>query len=189
MAGINIRYDGSDLLRFADAMRDFGDELPAACARALNRTGDMVATQMGRTLAEETGLGVRDIRSDFEIEKASPDNLECTVTVPSRQTTLGEFDPRETKKGVSARPWGERRVFPGSFEVRDQVYHRLGKERYPIAPLYGPNVAKEAARGATPDVIQETVAEVLPERLAHEVGRVMKRRGGESNDDGSEGGE
>ena len=98
MAGINIRYDGSDLLRFADAMRDFGDELPAACARALNRTGDMVATQMGRTLAEETGLGVRDIRSDFEIEKASPDNLECTVTVPSRQTTLGEFDPRRPRR-------------------------------------------------------------------------------------------
>ena len=187
MAGINIRYDGSDLLRFADDMRDFGDELPAACARALNCTGDMVATQMGRTLSEETGLGVRDIRSDFEVSKASPDDLEYTITVPSRQTTLGEFAPHPTRKGVSARPWGERRVFPGSFEVRDEVYHRLGKERYPIAPLYGPDIAREAARGETTDVIVETFERVMPERLDHEIGRVMKRRGGESNDDGGGG--
>jgi hypothetical protein len=27
-------------------------------------------------------------------------------------------------------------------------------------------------------VIRDTVAEVMPERLAHEIGRVMKRQGG-----------
>ena len=97
MAGINITYDGSDLLRFADDMARSGDELPDAVARALNCTGDMVATQMGRTLSDETGLGVRDVRSDFEIIHASPDDLEYTITVPSRVTTLADFDPRQTR--------------------------------------------------------------------------------------------
>ncbi len=109
---------------------------------------------------------------------ASPDNLEYSITVPSRQTTLGEFDPHQTRKGISARPWSHRRVFEGTFEVRDEVYHRVGPARYPITPLFGPDVAKEAARGETERVIRDTVERVLPERLAHEVERVFKRQGG-----------
>jgi hypothetical protein len=77
--------------------------------------------------------------------------------------------------------------FGHAFLARDEVYHRIGPERYPIEPLFGPNVAVEAARGATEQTIRDTVAEVLPERLAHEIGRVMKRRGGGGNDDGGEG--
>jgi hypothetical protein len=187
MSGVTVTCDLSDLQRWADEIAHIADELPGACARALNRTGDSVATAMGRELSDEVGLGVRDVRSDFEIVHASPDNLEYAIVVPSRQTTLGEFAPHPTKQGVSARPWAHRRVFGHAFLARDEVYHRIGPERYPIEPLFGPNVAVEAARGATEQTIRDTVAEVLPERLAHEIGRVMKRRGGGGNDDGGEG--
>jgi hypothetical protein len=44
--------------------------------------------------------------------------------------------------------------------------------------LYGPDPAKEAASAEIEQALRDRVAEVLPERLAHEIGRVLKRRGG-----------
>ncbi len=49
------------------------------------------------------------------------------LTAPSRQTTLGEFRPWPTRQGVSARPWGQRRVFPGTFGVREETAAPAGR--------------------------------------------------------------
>lgn len=175
MTEIKITFDLSGLDAWVEGINHFCDEMPDACARALNRAGDMAVTQVGRVLSQETGLGVRDIREDVEVEKAWGGDLEYTITVPSRQTTLGEFSPHPTRAGVSARPWGTRRVFPGMFDVRDEVYQSVGKERLPIKPLYGPDPAREAERSSELErVIVETVEEVFPERMQHELQRVWK---------------
>ncbi|MGE5158652.1 MAG: hypothetical protein ACM3OF_10960 [Gemmatimonas sp.] len=108
MVDMKSSFDLSGLDTWMDGIGQFCDELPEAAARALNRAGDMALTQVGRTLSQETGLAVRDIRAGLEVERAWGGNLEYTMVVPSRQTTLGEFQPRPTKKGISARPWGTR---------------------------------------------------------------------------------
>jgi hypothetical protein len=173
---VSINVDLSALERWADDFREVADEIPAAVSRAINRAGDMAVTQVGRTLAEETGLGVRDVRSGISTERATAAEPVYEITVHSRQTTLGEFDPRPTRQGVSTRPWAVRRVFPHTFGIRDEVFRRVGPERYPITPLFGPNVAQLAHEGATTDVIRETVAEVFPQRLRHEMERVVGRK-------------
>ncbi len=109
---VTITYDGSDLLRFADHMRDFAEELPAACARALNRTGDQVATRVGRVLAEETGAHVHDVRDGIEQTPSTADDLTYVLTISGEFMPLSEFDPHWTRQGVSARPWATRRLFP-----------------------------------------------------------------------------
>ena len=188
---VAINLDLSSLEQWADDLREVADELPAAVSRAINRTGDMALTQVGRTLAEETGLGVRDVRSGITVERATAAEPVYEITVHSRQTTLGEFDPRPTRQGVSARPWAVRRVFPSTFDVRGEVYRRVGPERYPITPLFGPNIAEQAREGGTTDVIRETVAEVFPERLRHEMERVAGHKlpyglGDDEGDDAAE---
>ncbi len=64
---------------------------------------------------------MRDVREQFEIMRPTPNGLACgakfevslpwtatksvcEITIPSYQTTLGEFAPRPTRKGVNARP-------------------------------------------------------------------------------------
>lgn len=187
---VSINLDLSALEHWADDLFEVCDELPAAVSRAINRAGDQALTQVGRTLAEETGLGVRDVRSGITVERATAAEPVYEIVVHSRPTTLGEFDPRPTRQGVSARPWAVRRVFPHTFGIRDEVFRRVGPERYPITPLFGPNVAQVAHEGGTSDAIREVVGEVFPQRLKHELERVvghkLPRLGDDEGDDAAE---
>jgi hypothetical protein len=73
--------------------------------------------------------------------------------------------------------------------VRDEVFRREFKTRQPIEPLYGPNLAKEAARGETSDIFKTVAAEALRRRLVHEIGRLLPKGASviASGDDGDEG--
>jgi Prophage minor tail protein Z (GPZ) len=127
-----INLDLSDLSRWADHLTEVAEQIPAAGSRAVNRTGDQVATQMGRELASETGMGVRDVRATFIVSRATANEPVYEIVIPSHTTTLAEYSPRQTRQGVSARPWATRRIFPHTFMIRDEVFRRVGKERYPI---------------------------------------------------------
>ena len=51
---------------------------------------------------------------------------------------LAEFHARQTRRGVSAAPWGQRRVFPHTFIVEQlggPVFKREGNARLPIRKL------------------------------------------------------
>jgi hypothetical protein len=73
--------------------------------------------------------------------------------------------------------------------LRDEVFHRAGKARLPIEPLYGPNLAREAARGETSDIFKTVAAEALRWRLVHEIGRLLPKGASviASGGDGGEG--
>ena len=66
--------------------------------------------------------------------------------------SLKEFSPRQTKAGVSAAPWGKRRVFPHSFIGKNGHVFVRGKVdgkrvgRLPIYKLFGPNIPKEMVK-------------------------------------------
>ncbi len=92
---------------------------------------------------------MRDVRSGIDVERATAAEPTYEITVHSRQTTLGEFDPRPTRQGcVSSHVWDQR---GGVQEGRP--------ERYPVTPLFGPNVAQVAHEGATSDAIREVVSD------------------------------
>ncbi len=182
MADIRITFDMSGFQTWIDEIDRIADELPGAVSRALNRTGDMATTKVGRVLADETGAHVHDVRDAIEQFPSTPDDLTYTISISGEWMPLSEFDPHQTRKGISARPWGERRLFPGTFQIPsggEHVFAREGRERLPIRELWGPNLAIEASRGEVEQVVRDVVAEVMPERLAHELDRVLKRRSGE----------
>jgi hypothetical protein len=122
------------------------------------------------------------VRESITQDKSTPDSLEYVITISGEYLPLGEFDPHETPKGISARPWATRRTFGGSFEIpatgEGHVFVRMGRERLPIRELWGPSLAVEFQRGKCPQVVNDVVAEVFPERLHHEVfERLLKGEG------------
>ena len=170
-----ITIDLTGLDRFAAGYAKKASAVRPVVVRVLNRAGDQAATALGRQLAKETGLGVRQVRDSMRAKRASQYDLVYVIIVSGGAVPLSEFAPRETRKGVSANPWGKRRVFPGTFQgvAGARVFRRVGKSRLPIKQLYGPDLAKEVDRGQSVDVVTNVVQEAFSKRIAHEVSRLL----------------
>lgn len=170
-----ITIDLTGIDRFTAGYAKKASTVRPAVVRALNRAGDQAATAIGRQLAKETGLGVRRVRDSVRARRASQYDLVYVIIVPGGAVPLSEFAPRETRKGVSARPWGKRRVFPSTFQgvAGERVFKRVGKARLPIKQLYGPDLAKEVERGQSADVVTNVAQEAFAKRIAHEVSRLL----------------
>ena len=165
-----------NLQPWIDTLETVQVRVPQVLASALNRAGDASATVLGRELAQASGLPVGKVRDEMEIGHATPGNLEYLITVSGRHMTLKEFAPRQLKAGISARPWGMRRVFPYSFLINDIPFIREGADRLPIRPLYGPSLGREVTRGNVLAAARQRFRDVMPVRLAHEV---LRQGGGD----------
>lgn len=153
-------------------------------SRALNRAGSSGRSKAGSALAKQTGLKVRLIRTAMVPARASVGRLEYRIKARGGDIALKHFDARETRKGVSARPFGQRKVFAGTFikggkfpnrvslNMGGQVFARSGSSRLPIAKQKsGVIIPNEMIKGASAAAWQSTVATVLPRRVIHEVKR------------------
>jgi hypothetical protein len=99
---------------------------------------------------------------------------------------LKYFGARETRAGVSAAPWNQRRVFGGMFikggrfpnrvglDLGGQVFARTGKGRVPIEKQKsGLFIPKEMISGATAQEFLSAVKAILPLRLQHEIAAIL----------------
>jgi Prophage minor tail protein Z (GPZ) len=177
---LTITIDARSIVPVADAYAQAGVVAPIAIARALNWTGNKARTQVARTLARDTGVGYGVIRNALRTTPASPAKLTYEIGVSGAHIPLAEFHARQTRRGVSAAPWGQRRVFPHTFIVEQlggQVFKREGRARLPIRKLWGPSLPIELVRGASPAAFEKSAAADLPQRLAHELGRLFPAPG------------
>ena len=96
------------------------------------------------------------------------------------------FGARETQKGVRAAPWNKRQVYPGTFmkgglfPIRKgmvavgAVVRRAGKGRHPLRGIKsGLFIPTEMVTGSSEAAFYSTVESQLPDRLAHELYRVL----------------
>lgn len=180
--------DVKGLQRFENMLGVLGAEAPKAVNRALNRAGDMAQVQVVRTLAKQTGLPAKTIRKAVKVKRATWDDMTYTMRSAGGDVSLKYFKPRETRKGVSAAPFGQRQLFEGSFirgghfprrvllNMGGHVFRRDGLARLPIDKLdSGVVIPAEMVDGATAEVFDRTVSEQLPRRLDHEIGRILNR--------------
>lgn len=179
--------DVEGLRQFENAIRkissqhDFGN----AARRAINRTGDMARTQVIRALSKQTGLQQKLVRKIVRPQRANYDRYAYRMVATGGEISLKYFKPRETRRGVSAAPFGERKVFAGAFMkggafpnrrplgMGGHVYEREGKERFPVTKLRsGVIVPAEMVQGETAKAFDASVRENLPRRFAHEISRL-----------------
>jgi hypothetical protein len=194
-ATMEIRLDPKDerYARFANGLASLAEgDAAKVFARALNHEGDKKRTIVQRKLAESTGLRYRDIAKAVRTVRATGGRLEYKLEFNGRETNLAAFQARPTSTGVSAAPWGNRRIFPHTFfvakyggrvfkrtgEASDSTRYKLmdyghkGHGRLPIRQVYGPNIAREILKGQ-PMEAWESNHQDLVDRVGHELERQL----------------
>lgn len=174
--GISIQWQG--LAEIRQMLERAAKISPQAVSMAINRTIERARTDVTRALVKQTGLRFGVIRQATSLLRASPATLTAEIRARGGYTSLKEFGARQTKKGVSAAPWGRRQVFDHSFIVKrygGHVYKREGAKRFPIRKLYGPAIPVEMVKGQSKAAFLRAVENELPKRLDHELGRLFGR--------------
>ena len=176
-----------DFSRLDNMMKAAGKNAGPAINRAVNRTGEMARTQMVKVLVPQTGLKYRAVRSALKLTKAGSSSGSAVIKSRGGDIRLKFFGPRETRKGTSAAPRSRRQVFAGTFMKgglfpdrktirfgKGQVFKRVGSSRLPIVHARsGVFIPEEMIRDASATAFYSTVARVLPDRLAHELLRML----------------
>lgn len=170
----------------AQLMREAQAKAPLALARAVNTAGDKAKGRMAAVLAPQTGLQPRVVNKALRSRRASAAGPVYRILSRGGDIRLKYFAARETQRGVSAAPWGQRQVYAGTFikggrfparvdiGKGGQVFVRTGSSRLPIAlvrsGLYLPD---EMVKGASAAAFHAVAERELPTRLAAELGRVL----------------
>lgn len=176
MAKIIITADGV-YKRYGKALNTISNrDARRIFSRALNKGGDQGRTQVKRSLVSQTGIKYGMINKAVKTVRAHPNKLEYSLIADGTETNLNLFGARQRKKGVSAAPWKKRRIFKSTFIVpgyEGRVFKRAGKERGPLEPLFGPNIAREVVKDKTKAAWQ-AVAPFVMNRVEHELMRLFK---------------
>lgn len=177
-----------DLQRFVEAARKVTSQYQFmnASRRALNRTGDMANTRVVRALSKQTGLKQKILRRAVKKRRANYSELAYRLRSEGGDISLKFFKPRETRRGVSAAPFGERRVFRGTFmragrfpnrvdvpAFHDHTFRRTGSSRLPIVKVRSHVIIpQQMVQGKSADAFNAAVHTILPRRFAHEINRI-----------------
>ncbi len=173
----DVRADISQAVQFLnDLQRQI---IPAATARALDRTATNARTEAIKTIREETGLPTTLIRDRLQIRGATRDRLVATITALKAAPNLARFQARQTKQGVSANAWRKRRVYPKTFlgNAGRTVFKRIGKARLPIAPVYGPSVPRTFLQKRAQQAIERAVESRFQHNFEDAIAGQLARRG------------
>jgi len=102
-----------------EAMRNLGTVhkkyVQKALVTALNKVGAEVVTQAKRELKDATGLKAGVVAKKIKKDKARRGDEEYSIFIKSRYLNVIEFGARQTKRGVSAKAWGKRKIYRGAF--------------------------------------------------------------------------
>lgn len=174
MTTITFRWQGDGIARLAAAAAQLdGPGKRTALRRAVNHTGDKTFTVVRRVLAKEMGLTQADLqRRGLTRRRANDADLMFQIIGRGGFIPLKDFAARQGARGVSAAPWGIRRMFKSTFivgSIGGNVFKRVGKKRLPIEKLWGPAIPREMVREVTATAFQATVSANLPARVEHEV--------------------
>lgn len=180
-----IKSDGA-VGRWAGSFAGLSGDGLRILAQSLNREGRKSRVALQRATAKAVGTSYGRVGRVMRTIMASSGDPSFEVMARDRFMPLADFGPRETRKGVSAAPWGVRRVFPSTFTkggrfprrvpapgLNGQVFSRVGAGRTPLEMHWGPAIPVEMVKGdplagwlASSDRIAAKVVAELQRRLA-----------------------
>lgn len=191
--------DISGIKQLGNAMgRLNGHQKHLVLQRAVNHTGDKARTKVIRTLAKQTGLNYRVVTKAVRRGRAWGAGADDASFVDGRGSltymlsskggdiSLKYFKARETRAGVTAAPFGERKLFAGTFikggrfpnrtsasGLNGHVYKRTGAGRGPLEfQDSGVTIPAEMLKGTSAEAFTSTVDTELPPRVMHEINRL-----------------
>ena len=174
----NIKIDVSDFVNVHLAMVDISTELENKIIYlTLNRTGDMVYTQIKRLLSKETAIRPGLVAEKMDKKVAHPGKLKYEIIGRAGFTKITKalFGAADIGEGVAHRAWGREQIAVGAFMIGDRAVRR---EAGRILSLWGPSIPREMARGESQETAETTVEKVMLPRLLHEIDRATRNAKG-----------
>ncbi len=142
MSGVSIRWADRHLQQYAALLEQVSRENPLILPRIVNQVGNRAKTQVIRSLTQQTGLPRRTIVKAI----GNPATAKANGRLSYEMTTRGGFirlkylAPRETRKGVVAKPFGQSTLFAGAFMRGGQWPKRVA------VPAFGGHVMQRIDR-------------------------------------------
>lgn len=185
---ISVEADVSSLVDLEKLLRTAGKQTPHGIRRAVNAVGKTARTIVTRKLAKQAGLKYRAVARVLTTKTATIGDLSFRIIARGAHISLKEFGARPTKKGVSAAPWGKRRVFLHSFilpSVGGHVFVRAGtrrvmvkgryagKVRQPLHKMYGPALPNELVKAETAAAFLAQVRAKLPAEVGRQIEAIL----------------
>ena len=141
---------------FKKALRDIGNVprkyVQKAMVTALNKVGAEVFTQAKRELRDATGLKAGVVAKKIKKDKARKGDETYSIHIKSRYLNVIEFGARQTKRGVSAKVWGKRKVYRGAFigsgrnSGKQLVFKKSKRNPKRIEAVHGASLPREFER-------------------------------------------
>jgi hypothetical protein len=136
-----LTIDATDPLDLVDRLRE-----QKAAQTAADRTAKRVRTEMTKRVRGQLGLPAKRVRDRIVLRRATIKPVQVMFDVDARPIPLGEFKATQLKRAgtrvkIGGRTMTFRGAFKATFKSRLQVARRLGSERIPTRPLYGPSMA------------------------------------------------
>lgn len=129
---VTMRWADAHLAQFADLLAQVNRETPIILPRIINQVGNRAKTQVIRHLFKQTGLP----RKTIVAAVGNPAVARANGKLSYEMTTRGGFirlkylAPKETRAGVVAKPFGQAKLYPGTFMKGGRFPHRVGVARF-----------------------------------------------------------
>lgn len=156
MGGLFIQVDLTDMARLAKELNGRAELIAKGhimISRAINYSMRGFQTALTRDLKQWTGIKQQQrLKRGFRTMWSTPALLHARLSIEDRhiRITREYFDARWSRQdpGATHKAWNRPQLAVGSFMVPDKkpVFKRVGASKYPIAPLWGPNVVREIER-------------------------------------------
>jgi len=157
---------------FKKALRDIGNVprkyVQKAMVTALNKVGAEVVTQAKRELKDATGLKAGVVGKKIKKDKARRGDEEYSIFIKSRYLNVIEFGARQTKRGVSAKAWGKRKIYRGAFigggrnSGKRLVFKKLKDNPKRIEALHGASLPREFHRQDMEKIFNKKIKNRFP---------------------------
>lgn len=189
MPTITTRWADAHLKRYGSRIVELNRRFPKVLPRIVNQVGNRSKTQVIRALTGQTGLPRKTIvKAVGTPNPARPGKLSYVMTTRGGNIRLKYLAPRETRPGVTAKPWGKRTLFPGTFmkggafpnrkvvaRFDGHVYRRLNSSGTKITQVRsGMFIPVEMTKGATAAAFERTAAPLLQQRIEKVLAKLVK---------------
>ena len=138
-----------------------------ALVTALNKVGAEVVTQAKRELKDATGLKAGVVGKKIKKDKARKGDETYSIHIKSRYLNAIEFGARQTKKGVSAKIWNNRKIYKGAFigsgrNSGKQLVFKKSRRKKGIEAVHGASLPREFERQNMAKIFNKTINKRFP---------------------------
>ncbi len=186
---IRVRPDDANLARFGNQIAALGEkEARLAMARAVNRVTNSVHGKVISAIVKQTSIPRRIVKKAVKkqlVRTTGDTAIEGVIYSKGGPVSLKHFGPKQFSWGVRVKAWGEVQRYDSSFiyggnwktkkpAFDGHVMTRVGADSFPVKRENGPSIPEAMIQGQARAIFDETVKTMLPARLAHEIGRLLK---------------